>query len=185
MKREQMQNQTSLENKNQTSQITTTIGLGLVVMGIIILAGEIFNFGIGRYIWPFFILIPGAVLLVLSNQKSITHGEPLVIIGSILTMIGLLFLYQTITNHWVSWAYAWALVSPTSFGLGLWWFGNQQNRENLVKTGKQLAKIGAILFLAGAVFFEIILGLSKYGRIITPILLIGLGIYFLYQSIKK
>jgi predicted transporter len=149
------------------------------------LIGEIFDIGIGRYIWPFFILIPGAVLLVLSNQKTIKHGEPLVILGSIFSMLGLLFLYQTITNHWVSWAYAWALISPTSFGLGLWWYGNQNNRENLVKTGKQLAKIGAIIFVAGAAFFEIILGLSKYGRIVTPVLLIGVGVYLLYQSTKK
>jgi len=185
MNTNQKQDLPIVENKKQKSQITTIIGLGLVVMGTVILIGEIFNFGIGRYIWPFFIIIPGAVLLVLSNQKPVSHGEPLVIIGSILSMLGLLFFYQTITNHWVSWAYAWALVSPTSFGLGLWWFGNQHNRENLVKTGKQLAKIGAIIFLAGAAFFEIIIGLSKYGRSVTPVLLIGVGIYLIYQSIRK
>ncbi|MAT41708.1 MAG: hypothetical protein CL609_05150 [Anaerolineaceae bacterium] len=185
MNNNQQQDLSTADNNQQKSHVTTIIGLGLVLIGFVILVGEIFNIGIGRYIWPFFILIPGAVLLVLSNQKTIKHGEPLVILGSIFTMLGLLFFYQTITNHWVSWAYAWALISPTSFGLGLWWYGNQNNRENLVKTGKQLAKIGAIIFIAGAAFFEIILGLSKYGRTVTPVLLIGVGIYLLYQSTKK
>ncbi len=185
MSQNQIPDKPSFEEKVTRSKVTTTIGLGFIVMGLLILAGELFDFGIGRYLWPFFIFIPGVVLLVLANQRSVQHGEPLVIIGSIFTMTALLFFYQTITNHWVSWAYAWALVSPTSFGLGLWWFGNQNNRATLVKTGKQLAKIGAILFLAGAAFFEIILGLSKYGRTVTPVLLITVGLYFLYQSFKK
>ena len=57
MNNDQQQETLFTENKKQTSHIPTTIGLGLVVLGIVILVGEIFDFGIGRYIWPFFIFI--------------------------------------------------------------------------------------------------------------------------------
>lgn len=182
---ENPQSTNQLGQKKNTRSITNAVGIGLIILGLTILFGEVFDIGIGRYLWPFIFIIPGVFMLGIANQESVKHGEPLVIIGSIVGSLGLLFLYQSITNHWVSWAYAWALIAPTSFGLGLWWYGRQRNREDHVKSGKELARIGGIIFLVGAAFFEIILGLSRYGRAIMPVLIIAVGIYLLYNAIRN
>ncbi|MBC7237994.1 MAG: hypothetical protein H5T69_19295, partial [Chloroflexi bacterium] len=105
-------------------------------------------------------------------------AEPLVIIGSLVSATGSLLFYQNTTGHWESWAYAWALIAPTSIGVGLLIYGALHKRQDLVKTGTDLATIGLILFGALALFFELILGIGGFGlgHIAWPILLIVAGL---------
>ncbi len=185
MDNNQVQNNTGKKNLIDKTKITNSIGGFLIIIGILILLEVFFDFGVGRFIWPFFFIVPGSILLYIGFNEQISNGEPFVITGSIIGMLGLLFLYQTITNHWASWAYAWALIAPTSFGLGLWRYGNHRDKPHLVQSGKELAKIGGIIFLIGAAFFEVLIGISKFGRMATPALLILAGIFLLYLAVKK
>jgi hypothetical protein len=101
-----------------------------------------------------------------------------------------ILLYQNIADHFESWAYAWALVLPTSIGLGQMAYGSLKGREEMVVTGRRLALIGVVLFLVGVFFFELAIGISGFGfgleRFGWPLLLVIVGILlliggFLYQ----
>jgi membrane-bound ClpP family serine protease len=80
----------------------------LIVLGLVFFASEQLNLDIGEVTWPFYIIAPGLGLLTLGLTQR--KGEGLAIAGSIVTIVGLVLLYQNLTDHWESWAYAWALV---------------------------------------------------------------------------
>lgn len=157
-------------------------GVMLVGLGVLFLIGQVFNVNLWQFLWPFFIIVPGLLFFVgmLLGGKA---AGPLAIPGSIVTMVGLLLLYQAVTNHWESWAYAWALIFPTSVGIGLAINGAWSDVERLTHTGMRWITAGLIVFLAGGVFFEVLLNISNnvVSSVIWPGLLIVLGIYLLVR----
>lgn len=159
------------------------IGAILIAFGLMIIGGQLLNIRFGRFLWPFFIIVPGALLLSFAFSKKVVNGEPLAILGSMTTTLGLMLLYQSVTGHWASWAYSWALLAPTSIGVGLWLYGSRKSRPDMVSSGKTVVTVGLIIFLVGAVFFEMLLGISHLGSILTPLLLIGLGGFLLFKNI--
>ena len=70
--------------------------------------------------WPVIILvISAAFFLPALIAKEARRGlAALAIPGSIFLILGAIFLYNTLSNDWASWAYAWILL-PASVGLGL------------------------------------------------------------------
>ena len=111
-------------------------------------------------------------------------GEGLAIVGSMATMTGVLLFVQDTFNYYESWAYAWALIIPTSIGLGRWIFGWLKGNERSVEAGRKLAAIGGVIFLIGAILFELIIGLGGFslGGYGLAIILIGLGAFFIVRS---
>lgn len=161
------------------------LGGFLIIIGLLFLLTSLFNIHIGAYWWPFFMIIPGLFLMGYAMMNE-AKGEAVVIIGSIFAAIGLLLLFQVSTGFWASWAYAWALVAPTAVGLGLMLWGYRFKREESIKNGKDLTKIGLILFIAFGVFFELIIGISGFGmaRYVWPLLVIGLGLWVLAKNLR-
>jgi hypothetical protein len=162
---------------------STIGGVFLIGLGILFLAGQFLGLDVWRYLWPFFII--GFGLLFFAGMLAAGRGSDagaLAIPGSLFVMLGLIFLYQTIFNHWASWAYIWSLLAPTSIGIGLliyaWW----SNRPQLRQTGLILVTIGVIIFVVLGGFFELIIGFAGIqtpGRILWPVMLILLGILLL------
>ena len=159
------------------------IGAILITFGLMTIGGQLLNVRIGRFLWPFFIIAPGTLLLSFAFSKKVVNGEPLAILGSMTTTLGLMLLYQSVTGHWASWAYSWALLAPTSIGAGLWLYGSRKDRPEMVSSGKTVVTVGLIIFLVGAVFFEMLLNISQLGGILTPLLLIGLGGFLLFKNV--
>jgi len=165
-------------------------GALLILLGLIFLAaqffGSIFRINLGDFAWPFFIIIPGAALFLISLPMEPNSGRGLAIFGSIITMVGLLLLVQNITNLWASWAYAWALVAPTSIGLSDILYGTLRGRGDWVRSGLNTAAVGIGIFLVGAFFFEAIIGLNGFpirlGATFWPLVLIGLGLVLLVSN---
>ncbi len=153
-------------------------GILLVFVGLLFLAGELFHVQLGRFLWPFFILAPGVVLFIAGLVTETKAGESLVVIGGIVTSIGMLLLFQNATHLWASWAYAWALVAPTSIGLSLIAHGSVHGKREKVEAGWRVTAVGGALFVAGFVFFELLLGISGFGlgRFGWPFLLIAGGV---------
>lgn len=153
------------------------VGIILIALGLLGLLNQFFDIRVGRFIWPFFIIIPGIVMIFLALQRNYSYGEPSVIFGSLITMTGLLLFYQSFTGHWASWAYAWTLIAPTAVGLGQWLYGTVRALPGTVKSGKNLVSIGLIMFGVGFIFFELLLNLSGFnlGFAGWGILLILLG----------
>jgi len=138
-------------------------------------------------LWPFFIIVPGVALFLAALLASGKSGEPLAIFGSIVTMIGAILLFQNVTGLWATWAYAWALIAPTSPGLGLLLWGAIKGRKNQVEEGLKLAGTGLVMFLVAGAFFELVLGVSGFrlGPLALPFLLIGLGLILVVVNVVR
>lgn len=168
---------------NRSNSSGTVIGgVFLIGIGILFLLGQFLRFDVWHYLWPLFIIGFGMLFFagMISGGKS---AGPLAIPGSVLTMLGLLFLYQNTFDHWASWAYAWALVAPTGVGIGLIIFGRWSDKPNLYQPGWILMIIGLTIFLVMGAFFELLVGLAGVaspGRILWPIVLIILGVIILF-----
>ena len=167
--------------------IDRSLGIILVGLGFLLLIGTAFNIHLWPLMWPFIYILPGVILLDVSLKAKGDFSEPLAITSCIITMLGLIFLYQSITGHWQSWAYIWALIAPTSIGLGEIIYGTRkgQSYTYTVQIGKTLVKIGLAIFLVGFVFFEMIIEISGFsmGRFGWPVLLILLGLLALFRNL--
>ena len=157
----------------------------LVLMGISFLLGELFDIRIGRFIWPFFIIVPGVLLFLVALTLDDDSGQAVASVGGLVTMVGLILFYQNISGHYTSWSYAWALVAPTSIGLGLLSYGWLKQKPELRQRGWDVAKVGLGIFIVAAIFFEFIIGISGFGFGSSgwPLLLIGLGLFLLIRNL--
>lgn len=170
---------------------SAVIGLVLVGLGLLFLAAELFDFRLlfgfdfWHYAWPFFVIIPGLAFFIGMLLIGPSAGG-LAIPGSIVTMTGLILLYQNSSNHWESWAYAWALIFPTAIGIGLMIQGAWSGQERPLRVGRRMVTLGITIFLVGAVFFELVLNISGFGRglvgsVAGPMLLILFGLYLMIR----
>lgn len=157
------------------------IGLGLVGVGLVIAAARLSGFNAGENFWPLFIIAPGVSLLAYSLSAK-NAGKWMTMFGMTVTMIGLILAYQNMFNHFESWAYAWSLIAPTGAGIGLMMYGNKNNKAKLVSKGRKMVNTGALMFLIGAFFFEMVLNISGRGMpelfsdsLKLPIILVGVG----------
>ena len=162
-------------------------GAILILIGVIYMLSEFYDFNLGQYSWPFFVIIPGIVAFVLALSLEEKTGKLLAHAGSVITISGLLLLYQNAFNHFESWAYAWALVLPTSIGIGQVIFGSVKKLDIYIENGKRYIKYGFAIFAVGFFFFELIIGLSGFGLNIIfggyflPLLLMALGLFFIFR----
>lgn len=163
------------------------IGIMLLLLGGFFLLDQFLSFDFGQYFWQFFIIIPGVLIFLYSLQLADGKGEGLSIFGGIVTATGLLLLAQSITGLWASWAYAWSLIVPTSLGLSMVIRGNRIKNQKMIADGKNLAKIGLIIFGAGFVFFELLIGISGFriGTAGWSIALIAAGIIIILYSLLR
>lgn len=168
---------------------STVIGGFLVVIGAAFLIGQIVHVDVGHYGWPFVIIIPGVVLLLIALTSRGFFSEGLAILGSITATTGLILLVQNSTDHFSSWAYAWALIFPGAVGVGMIVYGLVQRRPGNVRAGIRLLGIGVILFLLGAAFFEGVLwGGYELGRstgAVIGALIVGLGALLLIRNVTS
>jgi hypothetical protein len=169
-----------MDDNRTRSLVTILIGVGLVGLGILFLAGQVFHLDFWGILWPFFIIVPGLFFFVGMFVMG-KNGAPLAVPGSIVTMVGLILLYQNITGHWASWAYAWALIFPTAVGLGVAIAGLWSDEPRTVRSGAMMAGIGLVVFMFFGVFFELLLNISGlrsglFGRVLFPLMVIGVGL---------
>jgi len=163
------------------------LGAGLLFMGFLLLAGRFLHIPFNDFLWPFIFIVPGALVFLSTLSSESSSGEGLSIVGGILSMLGFVFLMQTITGLWASWAYIWALVAPTSIGLSQMVYGNLKNRDAIAASGWRLTKIGLSIFVVGFLFFELVLGISGFGLALPvfPMILIFAGVIMLARSFLR
>lgn len=162
-------------------------GAAFILFGLLLLVGQLLHIDLGGLLWPFFIIVPGLVLFLAAVLASGKAGEPMAIVGSIIMMIGGILLFQNVTGLWATWAYAWALIAPTSIGLGLLVWGAIKGHPDKVKEGLNLAGVGFVIFLVAAAFFELVIGISGFGLgpLALPFLLIGLGVLLVIVNLVR
>jgi hypothetical protein len=162
------------------------LGVVLVVVGLFYLLVQLLGIDLSSF-WPLFVIIPGLTLLIIG---VVSLGTGAAIPGGILTMVGLVLAYQNSTGNWASWVYAWALVAPGGVGLGLFLQGLRERNTGLIRQGRFLMFIAAVIFLIGFVFFESVLNISGMNDVpvvkaALPALFIVIGIILLARSIQN
>ncbi len=170
-----------MDSSTQRNQI---IGSVLIVLGGLLWLARASNLNFGEIFWPFFILLPGAALITVAFNNS--KRSDLAVPGSLLTTLGLIFLFQSITGYFESWAYVWALI-PTSVGVGRALQGSLSGDRDKAQKGEREARNGLITLAIFFVFFEVIIGLGGRGifdNLLFPLLLIGTGAYLLSRQQK-
>ena len=169
---------------------STVVGGLFVLIGAILLAGQFVHVDIGHYGWPFFLIVPGLVILFVALTASGAVSEGLAILGSIVTVSGLILLVQDATDHYESWAYAWALVVPGAIGLGMILYGLTARRPGNIRSGTRVVAVALVLFLVGAAFFEGVVGISGYQfdhtvGVALGVLIIALGALMLVLNLTS
>ncbi|MHB0856109.1 MAG: hypothetical protein ACYC5M_00895 [Anaerolineae bacterium] len=162
------------------------VGFALLAFGVFFLVGQFLRVNFWEVAWPLFVIVPGLMFFVgmVLGGKSVSG---LAIPGSIVTSVGLILLYQNTFNHWTSWAYIWALIFPTSVGVGLMIQGIWGGDQRALDSGKNMAAVGVVIFLVAGTFFELVLNISGWSsggilRFAWPVLLVVIGAYLLVKN---
>jgi hypothetical protein len=156
-------------------------GLLLIIVGVLFMAGQWLNVDWSRYGWPMYVIVPGAVLLVLGLAVPNETGLGMAVPGGIITAAGCVLAFQEATDTYASWAYMWALVAPGSVGVSLFLYGLLHRRLDLLDAGLRTAAVGLGLFVGFGLFFENVIGLDEAGkttllRDAMPFLAVALGV---------
>ena len=123
------------------------LGAILIAVGIVFFVGQQFQIDWGAEAWPFYVIAPGVILLAFGLTQP--HGSGMAVGGSIVTMVGLILLYQNLTDHWESWAYAWALVGPGGSGLGMLLTGTRDGNRKMARDGFWMILTALVIFAIG------------------------------------
>ncbi len=150
-------------------------GALLIAFGLLALAGQFFRFVDWGFLWPFTVIGFGALFFVAmfaGGKQTAGFAIP----GSIIGGIGLVLLFQNITNHWESMSYFWTLII-LFVGVGIYIMGWYTGDAGQKHSGARVMKVGFILFIIFGAFFEMIF--SSFSNILFPVLLILLGAYLI------
>jgi hypothetical protein len=160
------------------------LGIILILVGVGYILFEIIprwflQIDVARYGWPVFVIVPGLVLIGVGGSRQEVAG--LCIPGAVMTVAGLVMMFQNIFDLFATWSYTWTLVVPGSVGIGMWLQGLATDEPSLRAAGLRTLGSGFILFLLAAVLFEGVFHVSGrdfgfLGRVLFPILIIVVGI---------
>ncbi len=172
---------------------TLYAGTILILLGIIFLLFTSADWLLVRFgiefdawrFWPLIILFLSAVfwapILIWWNERPKVIG--LAVPASMLLVLGILFLYQSLSRDWGSWAYAWSLI-PFSVGLGMFVMYTLSQPEarssGLLWSSIIVGAIGLFFFVLFGSFFG-----GTIVRLIAPILLIIVGVSVLGGSFLR
>lgn len=157
------------------------VAKGSVVVGLVFLLGQIFSFSWLSALWPLFVVLSGLPFLYLSRRSSSPSLTSFIYPGLIITGTGLLLLFQSLTGHWQSWAYAW-LLYPALVGIAMQHEGEVRDNRGQQRTGRWMTRASLAGFFGLAVVFELFVFSNLFGGLfgwLWPLLLIGIGVMML------
>ncbi|MBB6632030.1 LiaI-LiaF-like domain-containing protein [Clostridium algidicarnis] len=156
-------------------------GIILILLGLSALINRIFFIDIlsFRNLWPLFLLVPGILFEVKYFE---TRKDPgMLVPGGILTTLGTLFLIENISSFHFK-KYIWPLY-PLSVAIGLfqlYWFGN---REKGLLIPIFILTIVSVMSILNQVFNKFFYWMDY--KLLFPVILIGIGLYVLFNEMKR
>ncbi len=155
------------------------VGLMLLLLGALVLVAEplqrwLNDQGVNaepwRY-WPLLILVLSSFFLVpaLVGRQHRRVRAGMAVPGSILAVMGAVFLYSSVGDRWGDWAYLWT-AGPFSIGLGLYLAGWIADAPAFKWIGSGIAAGAIIAFLVFAEAFS-----GSTFRLIGALAIIALG----------
>jgi hypothetical protein len=171
--------------------VGTLIGAILILLGIAFLMVRfllsILDFDFGHYAWPLIVIVPGVLMFLGAFLLERQAGSILAMFGGMVSMTGLILVIQNLFDLYSTWAYAWALIAPTSMGLAKLVYGALRGWREEVSMGLTMTGIGAAMLLVAGAFFELVVGLNGFPINVSwlcwPSLLIGGGIITLIVNL--
>lgn len=156
-------------------------GIVFILIGLLGLANQIININLFEFgnLWPLFILIPGLSFeySYFVNKKN----SGLLVPGGILTIIGLLFVFETATR-WNFSRYTWPIyILAPAIGLFQLYIFGERDRGLLIPVG--VLTIIAVISFISISFGNIFVWLNT--SIILPIGLVAIGLYIIFSKEKK
>ncbi|MGE5374469.1 MAG: hypothetical protein ACM3XO_05375 [Bacteroidota bacterium] len=148
-------------------------GAILIGIGLLALISRVYDNIDWGLLWPIALIGFGALFFIAMFAAG-KSGAAFAIPGTIIGGIGLVILFQNITQHWTVMSYIWTLII-IFVGLGIYimgWYGEDANQR---RSGTRVMKIGAVLFIVFGTIFETLF--SSLSNMVFPVLLILLGIY--------
>jgi hypothetical protein len=166
-----MTTKTSSVSRNSAALLLIAFG-ALFLLGQFGILGGLLSWG-----WPLLVFAPGAFFM----YQAYTGGkgsEGFAVPGMVVGGTGLILLFQSITDHWASWAYAWALY-PVFVGLALDFIGQRTANDGTIRAGQGMVRWGLLGFGALAAFFELFIFNSGglFGTFLLPVGMILAGVY--------
>jgi peptidoglycan/LPS O-acetylase OafA/YrhL len=171
-----------MAQENSRTGIVT--GVLLIMLGIAFLAVQFLEIQFQSEWWPFAIIGIGLMFFIGMLLAGRSAG-PSAIAGSILVILGLILLFNTSFGYWETWAYAWTLLIFAA-GIGISIYARFSGQQKVAQSGAVVTRLGLVLFVIFAIFFELIIGISGLfdGRnILWPVLLILFGFYLLLARV--
>lgn len=180
-----MTDRPSVRQEPSPGQPGLVLGAILVIVGLILFAGQVADIGFGALGWPLWIVGIGVAILLVG--LFLAPESPVIVGGTVVTTVGLVLLYQDVTGNWQTWAYAWALVGPAASGLGMALWGLRRADATSVRGGLWGFLGGLALFAVGFLFFEGIIGLSGFDvalpEWVLPATIIAIGLVVLLRGV--
>jgi len=132
-------------------------------------------------LWPLIVLLVGfgfwLPLLIWWNERDRLAG--FVIPGTIISMNGLILLYQNLTGDWESWSYLWTL-EPFAVGVGLLLLYLIGPRERGLLVGASV--VGGVGVLFFVIFASVFGGVIRF---LGPIVLVAVGALVLIEGVRR
>ena len=155
---------------NQSNKSNFITGLVLILLGIFMLSAQ-FGLICWENLWPFFLIVGGVLFLLGFLMNRNNYG--LLMPASVLTIIGLLFLY-TNTGRWYEMENLWPtfVLAPGIGFVLMYMFGPK---------GNGLWIPAAILLTIALIFYARFWLVFRY----WPVILIAIGLYILISANKK
>ena len=169
------------EASTSNSRTSVVVGGILILIGAIFLFVNVFQINFGQ-VWPiiFFIIGAGFYLPVLLLPRERQNLAGLLVPGTILFGLGVIFFYNILAANWGAWAYIWTLI-PASVGLGL------LLAARVGHWGGDTMKVGFWMFVISTGACLILAAFFSGGNVgaIGAVMLIGLGVFLLIRSIRR
>jgi hypothetical protein len=151
------------------------LGLILVGIGVMLLPAQVFG-NAAHYLWPFFIIAPGAALAAVAVASGGAMRN-LAVPGTVIAGIGVILFFQNTFDHYESWAYAWALI-PFFVGAGTRMVAQEETGDRGSEWARHLMTWSLTAFVLLAAIFELLIfgGGGLVARIVVQLLLIAAGV---------
>lgn len=154
----------------------------IVGAGMLLLVSNLFHLHLLHWLWPGFIIVPGAILMLPaynSSEGRVSKLSFLAVPGALIASLGLMLFAMNMTSHYEAWAYSWSLL-PGSLVAGFLYANRFSHESGASEAGRKFLRLNVILFGCLAVFFEILIFQSLGPWL--PLALIGYGVYLLVKD---
>ncbi|NJL95911.1 MAG: hypothetical protein HC915_20365 [Anaerolineae bacterium] len=162
------------------SQLTRTDGVRTAAAVGFIALGLMFLLGVARF-WPLFVIVPGLACLV-PYYRGGRQGAYWAVPGALLVGTGLLLMFQSLTDYWESWAYAWTLLG-VFIGVGLRMMGERLENASLRQVGRWMAIVSGAAFLT--IGGLVLVLTSALLRLLLMLAFFAAGVFLLWQVFGK